>query len=99
MNQTITYDAEADDFTVTIKIPKHHTGTYLHDESQSWKQNNLCVFINNNHLEFTLNYENYLDYKDSLQVGSSICFFDNKKETESFAKRHGLNIYYHGTPK
>lgn len=94
MKQTIAYDAEADEFTVTIKIPKHQTGTYMYDESQSWTQTNVCVFINPRYSEYTLNHLIYLDYKDSLQSGGTIIYFDNQDEAESFAKQHGLNIEY-----
>lgn len=93
MKQTITYDAEADEFTVTIKIPKRQSGEYPYDDG-TWEVNNVCVFISRNHSEYSLNHEIYLDYKDSLQVGNTICYFDNQEEAELFAKQNTLNIHY-----
>lgn len=98
MKQDITYNQEKEVFIVSMEIPKYQTGKYTYmfeeetDDSPTWTQPAVSVFLNRKWCEYTLNHTIYLDYKDSLQTGQAILFFRNEEEATEFAKKHKLMV-------
>ena len=83
-----------DSLHISIVVPKTMRGTYTYDEEAEWEQPAVCVYINERTQEFGLYHTQYLDYKDSLQATSPICFFYTKKEAEEIAERFDLPVEY-----
>lgn len=87
----ITHNTKTDAFDILITIPRKQKGKYTYGDGE-WEQDALCVVINEKYQEYTLNHTIYLDYKDSLQVGPTIVYFDNKQEALDFAEKYELLV-------
>lgn len=93
-SMNITHNKETDTFEIHISVPRMQSGTYTYDEDSTWEEYNVCVWINEKHEDYSLNYTQYLDYKDSLQATSAIVHFDTKEEAEAIAREHNLPVKY-----
>ena len=98
MNQekkTITYNKKSGKFKITIEFPRNHSGAYTYSPKEKWTMPFLTVLINKKSGDGTLNTNNYLDYKNSLQASSNVLyFFEDSEGAEAFAKKYGINIEY-----
>ena len=90
----IKYNKDTDSFEIFITVPRTQRGHYTYDEGSIWEQDAVCVWIDDAHMDYSLNHTQYLDYKDSLQATQPICFFYSKEEAEAFGKEHSLMIEY-----
>ena len=59
-----------------------------------WTAPAVCIHINDRTAEYGLFHTQFLDYKDSLQATSPICFFATKEEAERVAEEFGLSVIY-----
>lgn len=87
----ITYNKETDTFDIHITLPRKKKGGYTYGDGE-WEQDALCVVIDEKYQEYTLNHTIYLDYKDSLQAGQTIVYFNNKQEAIDFAEKYELMV-------
>ncbi len=88
---------ERDNLILTITVPLSQSGKYTYGEG-TWIMPALCVWIDDNLQDFSLNYTQYLDYKDSLQATSPIASFTSKEEALKAAEDFNLSVEY-ATPR
>jgi hypothetical protein len=96
MQKEIEFNDVLQEFIITLHVPKEMSGHYTHNEYMKWTEQAVCVYINEQYSEYSLNHSVYLDYKDSLQVGQPIIYFDTREEAEEFASKYKINISYNG---
>lgn len=87
----ITHNKETNTFDIHITLPHKQKGEYTYGDGE-WERDALCVVINEKYQEYTLNRTIYLDYKDSLQAGQTIVYFDNEQEAIDFAEKYELMV-------
>jgi hypothetical protein len=83
------------DIVITFTIPKTSTSEHSLVPGLKTEWDTVCVVIEKNIEQATLNYLIYLDYKDTYQAGNTILHFDDIKDAEEFAKEYELAVFYY----
>jgi hypothetical protein len=91
MNPSIKKNGENLEIFQSVPLMMKGQDTYGDGE---WEAPAVCIFLNDRTAEYGLFHTQFLDYKDSLQATSPICFFETKEEAEKVGQEFGLAVLY-----
>ena len=90
------YNETEETIEVKLTIPRYQRGQYTYDPEVTYCVDNVCVYINYDMCDYSLCTVNYLDYKDSQQVGGPIITFETEEEAIKFAEKFSLFVEFSG---